>query len=213
MTRRLLTDTLTTAGVDPEAVASSLDRYVELLQTHGRSSNLIGPLTVDAIFSDLLLDALLPGLALGPDFVPDGPVIDMGSGAGIPGIPLALLWPQAQVHLVEPRRKRATFLGLALRSLSLAHVKEHQCRIDVFKGVPRHGAAVVAAKAFQPPATYLKTASEWLAPGGLVLLYLSQTSWTEEIAKAAEAMGYSEVARLAHPGRETRFGMVMRLGS
>ena len=111
----------------PEALEPLL-AYVTLLERLGRGTNLIGPLSRDRILSELIADALLPAMARPPL----GPLLDIGSGAGLPGLPLAITFPELPVHLVEPRQKRVTFLKTVTRRLGLTQVQIHGQRIEAF---------------------------------------------------------------------------------
>ena len=178
-----------------------LAQYVDLLLTHNRKTNLIGRLDAAAIRRDLLEDSVLPA-EVAP---PEGALLDLGSGAGFPGIPLAIKFPDTPVHLVEPRRKRHTFLTIAARQLGLANVTVHGCRVEVFE-VPE-GVGTVAAKAFRPLPALLETYSTLLPVGGLGYLYVSDDTWSEETITAA---GYAVVGRKPHPERSGRYGGVVR---
>jgi 16S rRNA (guanine527-N7)-methyltransferase len=211
MSQKLLRTALEPWGERAPEILEALTGYVELLTKHNRTSNLVGPLSRDAMFSELVLDALLPALALGPqEAFARGPMMDIGSGAGLPGVPLAALWgAQAQVHIVEPRSKRTTFVRIAARRLGLGGVQIHNKRIEQVDQALRGQIGVVAAKAFAPPLEFLEIARGWLMPGGRVFLYTSRDSWTQEEASAAEAMGFQELARRAHPTMERRAGLVL----
>jgi len=92
-----------------------IGRYVELLATRGVQWGLIGPREVDRLWERHILNsvavhALIP---LGAS------VVDVGSGAGLPGIPLAVLRPDLQVTLIEPLLRRSTFLTQAVDELGI----------------------------------------------------------------------------------------------
>ncbi len=101
-------------GADVPAAAASVfgDRvglavaYADLLATVGIERGLIGPREADRIWDRHLLNS-----AVVAELVPDGAVVvDVGSGAGLPGIPLALARPDLRVELVEPLLRRTTWL-------------------------------------------------------------------------------------------------------
>lgn len=183
-----------------------LKDYAALLLKHNRVSNLVGPLDEAKLFEELLLDSLLPA-SVAPE-APRGPVVDLGCGAGIPGVPLAIAYPQVEFHLVEPRLKRHTFLRIVRRTLKLQNVVIHPHRFEDVD-VPEKHFGTLVAKAFQPPPTLLKTASSWLRPGGRIFLYLSNQSWNEEAQSTARDLGYREIGRAGHPTHSGRFGLVM----
>ncbi len=180
--------------------------YAKLLVEHNRKSNLIGPLGLKEVLSELLLDALLPALATPPQ----GPLMDIGSGAGLPGIPLAILCPELPIHLIEPRRKRHTFQRIATRRLGLKHTHLHESRIEAFDGIAPGQAGTVAAKAYRPPAELIAQAAHWLRPGGLLYLYASQTSWDAQAQEAAAQHHMTTIGQKAHPTHPERFGLVLQ---
>ncbi len=180
---------------------SSLDQYIDLLLSHNRTTNLIGPLSREAIRSDLIEDSLLPsGVA-----APEGALLDLGSGGGLPGIPLAIRFPDTAVHLVEPRRKRHQFLSIAVRQLGLDNVTVHGCRVESLEVPP--GVGTVAAKAFRPLPALLETYAALLPAGGLGYLYVSDDTWDLDVIASA---GFSVVGRQQSPQRATRWGAVVR---
>jgi 16S rRNA (guanine527-N7)-methyltransferase len=104
---------------DVEAVfpgaADAAVRYVELLATTGVEWGLIGPRELDRLWERHVFNS-----AAIADLVPEcARVVDVGSGAGLPGIPLALRRPDLRVTLLEPLLRRATFLTQAVETLEL----------------------------------------------------------------------------------------------
>src|SRR3954447_14587324 len=123
-------------------------RYAELLGTVAVERGLIGPREGGRIWSRHLLNS-----AVVEDLVPiDARVVDVGSGAGLPGLALALARPDLQVALVEPLLRRTEFLTEAVRALELAD------RVRVVRGRAEDGAtrlavggaAIVVARAVAP---------------------------------------------------------------
>jgi 16S rRNA (guanine527-N7)-methyltransferase len=101
-------------AVFPGAVDLAV-RYVELLATIGVERGLIGPRETDRLWERHVFNS-----AAVADLVPEGVhVVDVGSGAGLPGIPLALRRPDLRVTLLEPLLRRATFLTEAVELLGL----------------------------------------------------------------------------------------------
>jgi 16S rRNA (guanine527-N7)-methyltransferase len=99
-------------GAENEAIS----RYVDILLSIGVERGLLGPREVDRIWERHILNSVaLLGL------VPEGSaVVDVGSGAGLPGLPLAIARPDLQVTLVEPLLRRSVFLTEAVAALGLA---------------------------------------------------------------------------------------------
>lgn len=104
--------------------------------------------------------------------VPDGPCIDVGSGAGLPGIPLAAAAPERHWRLLEPRVRRAGFLELVVRELGLdAEVLQLSAAEALASG---YGAqhSVATARALAPPGRAFQLIMSLVAPGGAGLVFL-----------------------------------------
>lgn len=90
-------------------------RYAELLSTAGVERGLIGPREVDRIWDRHILNSA----AVAELIEPDARVVDIGSGAGLPGLPIAIARPDLRVALVEPMLRRTEFLTEAVAELGL----------------------------------------------------------------------------------------------
>ena len=126
-----------------------IERYAQWLAGEGVVRGLLGPREVDRIWDRHILNS-----ALVSEFIPqDATVADLGSGAGLPGIPLALARPDLSVTLVEPLLRRMTFLTEVLADLqSLA---TEPLKVELIRGRAEelHGKAtfdVVTARALAP---------------------------------------------------------------
>jgi 16S rRNA (guanine527-N7)-methyltransferase len=110
----------------------------------------------------------------------DGPIVDVGSGGGAPGIPLADALPERQVTLLEATRRKCDFLERWTRELPNAHVI---CGRAEEQPVDSWGVAV--AKALAPP----PVAAEWclplVEPGGAAVLYVGPTAQADRVALVA----------------------------
>jgi 16S rRNA (guanine527-N7)-methyltransferase len=164
---------------------SALDtarRFAELLATAGVERGLIGPREVPKLWTRHLLNC-----AVVAELVPDGSAVDdVGSGAGLPGIVLALIRPDLEVTLVEPLLRRATFLGEAVASLGLPNAHVVRARAEErAAGGPR--ADVVTARAVAP----LDRLAAWCLPllrQGGTLLALKGERAADELAVARRAI-------------------------
>ena len=142
----------------------AIERYVDILTGRGVEWGLIGPREPQRIWSRHILNcAALSGL------LPHGSrVMDVGSGAGLPGIPLAILRPDLQMVLVESLQRRAAFLDLVVSELDLGE------RVRVVRGRAEEQSItvdVVTCRAVAPLDKLLKwTGQHFLPDGQLVAL-------------------------------------------
>jgi 16S rRNA (guanine527-N7)-methyltransferase len=153
-------------GVEvPGPALEPLARYASLVLEWGARINLTGAKSAEALADDHLADAL----ALLP-FLPAGPfsLVDVGSGAGLPGLVLALLRSDAAVTLLEPTRKKHAFLAHAIRTLGLSgRVRARAERLDDHLRAGGRGSYDVAvSRALWPAADWLARGLPLLKPGG-----------------------------------------------
>jgi 16S rRNA (guanine527-N7)-methyltransferase len=164
---RLLGDFGQRVGVELSAEAvAKLGRYLSLLLEWNQRVRLTGTRDEKRLVSKHLADCLAPALHLPVA----GLVMDIGSGAGLPGLVLAAARPDTKMILVEPRRRPATFLREAVRHMPLSHVR-------IFEGRAEEAAAdptlvgkvdVVVSRALKLE-TFLRLATPLLAPEGRVI--------------------------------------------
>ena len=127
-------------GIDCNgAVAEKVEVYLSLLEQWNRKVNLTGFETRVEMLRELFAESFLAGRLLSKE---DGPLLDVGSGAGFPGMALKIYRPELCVYLLEPRRKRASFLETVRRRLALEGVtvickRLEECRPSDFSRSPR----------------------------------------------------------------------------
>ena len=150
--------------------------YARLLATEGTVRGLIGPREVPRLWERHLLNS-----AAIASLVPVGArVVDVGSGAGLPGIPLALARPDLTVTLLEPLARRVAFLTECVRRLGLERVTVVRGRAE--EGPIRRqlgGADVVTARAVAPLDKLAGWCLPLLRPGGLLLAMKGSTAAAE----------------------------------
>jgi 16S rRNA (guanine527-N7)-methyltransferase len=139
------------------------EQYARLLAGPGVERGLIGPHEVPRLWERHLINsAVVAGLVPRP-----GRLVDIGSGAGLPGIVLALLLPDVQVTLLEPMLRRAVFLGECVTELGLANAEVCRARAEEVAG--QIVADAVTARAVAPLDRLAGLALGLLRPGGVVL--------------------------------------------
>ncbi|MGI3779522.1 MAG: 16S rRNA (guanine(527)-N(7))-methyltransferase RsmG [Janthinobacterium lividum] len=154
-------------------------RYVDLLATAGVERGLIGPREADRLWERHVFNS-----AALTDLVPDGArVVDVGSGAGLPGVPLALRRPDLRVTLLEPLLRRATFLTQVVETLELTdRVRVVRARAE--DHVEAYDAVV--SRALAPLPRLLGWCLPLTARGGSILALKGRTAQEELDAGAAE---------------------------
>ena len=105
------------------------DKYLKLLQKWQKSQRLVGSSDPDWIVEKLFLDSLLFLRVLPRD---TRSLADVGSGAGLPGIPIKIVRPDLRVALIESRAKRASFLSAVVRELDLAETQVVIARVEEY---------------------------------------------------------------------------------
>lgn len=192
-------------GVSIEA--SGLDRlgiYLTWLMRWNRSINLIGPCSGSEAVGRHLIDGLaLLRLLDDPELQLVGrPWFDVGSGAGIPGLVLAAARPEMELHIVEPRGRKATFCKQVGNAMGLKGVHVHTARLDAIDLPPGSGAM---SRATFAPQEWARLGVEVVGPGGHVVVMMGASAPEELVERAWR------VDRLALPGiGHTRVNAILR---
>jgi 16S rRNA (guanine527-N7)-methyltransferase len=153
------------------------ERYVSWLADQGVLRGLLGPREVPRLWDRHVLNCAVvaEGIPLAAT------VRDVGSGAGLPGIPLALARPDLRVELVEPLLRRATFLTETCELLGLEHVTVTRARAEDLSGAAP--VQVATARAVAPVARLARWCLPLVEPGG-ILIALKGARVHEELAAA-----------------------------
>jgi 16S rRNA (guanine527-N7)-methyltransferase len=125
-----------------------------------------------------------------------GAVADLGSGGGIPGIPLQVAAPRRRFVLIEARQRRAVFLRHAVRALGLAGVEVVEGRAEALAWQGEERVDLVVSRAVAPIATLLPWCAGLLRPGGAVVVAVGDMA---AVAGGLPA-GWEEGERVATPG-------------
>ncbi len=174
------------------SVQEKLLGYAALITKWNRVHNLTAVHGTDAIVTTHLLDSL----AVAPHLA-SGSTLDVGSGAGLPGIPLALVWPHERVTLLDSNRKKTAFLRQAVIELALSNVDVVSERIEKWETAQRY--ALVIARAFSDLAQFVKTAGRYCTPGG-ILAAMKGAYPRDEMSTIPKGYAVDKVVALNVPG-------------
>jgi 16S rRNA (guanine527-N7)-methyltransferase len=189
--RRLLTDGIATLALrlDDGAIERLL-AYQALLERWNGAYNL----TAVRDPSQMVVRHLLDSLAVLP-YVRGASLADLGTGAGLPGIPLAIAAPQRQVLLVDSNGKKVRFLREAIRTLQLSNVSALQSRVEAVRGT----FDCITARAFASLGDMLSLGGHLLAADGIWLAMKGRAS-DEELTGVPPAFRVAATHALAVPG-------------
>jgi 16S rRNA (guanine527-N7)-methyltransferase len=151
-----------------EEQLQKLERHLVLLAKWNKTINLTAITSPEEMVEKHIVDSLAIAR-----FVPRGTLLDAGSGAGFPGVPIRVARPDVDVILVDSVQKKVAFLKNLLAELRLGGIRAQAVRLGgdpAAEGLPGvHGAV---ARAFAAPAAWLKLAEPYVLPGGAVLCML-----------------------------------------
>jgi 16S rRNA (guanine527-N7)-methyltransferase len=184
-------------------------RYAERLGTDGVPRGLIGPRETERLWDRHLLNC-----AVVSELLPErGVLVDIGSGAGLPGVVLAMLRPSLQVILLEPLLRRSVFLDECVAELGLSNATVLRARAED-KAAAHIKADIATARAVAPLERLAGWAARLLRPGGELLAIKGQSA-DEELAAAQPVLSRlgvrsAEVLQAGH-GRVVMATTVVRV--
>lgn len=192
-------------GLDlPDAVQHKLLAFRDLLLKWNRTYNLTALRDPEQAVSHHLLDSL----AILPH-VGGGALLDVGSGGGLPGIPLAIARPELAVTLVDAVQKKTTFLQQAAIELGLKNVAVHHARVEEMRGQY----AQISSRAFADLARLVGLTRHLLEPGGRWLA-MKGVRPDDEIAALPAGVAVAAVVPLTVPGLDAeRHLLILKAGS
>ena len=189
-------------ALDDRAIARLLD-YVDLLERWNAAYNL----TAVRDPAEMVTRHLVDSLAILP-YVSGATLADLGSGAGLPGIPLAIAVPARETLLVDSNGKKARFLREAVRRLDLEHVRVAESRVEDVAGTFE----CITARAFASLADMLGWGGHLLAPGGVWLAMKGRVDAAELDAVPA-GFRVEKIVALNVPGLDAERHLVILKGS
>ena len=168
------------SSLSSDISAAQLNRFNVFLNaraTWSRTHNLSGPQALLRLSTDLI-----DGIATSMILAPSRPLIDVGSGSGVPGLIVACMEPGRIVHLVEPSAKRCAFLRTVIHTLSLTEVTVHRARwphepLSALKGAQVVSRAVVSPEKWPLLARSLEAQEASPKNHIIQMLALSRPPW------------------------------------
>jgi 16S rRNA (guanine527-N7)-methyltransferase len=185
----------------PPGAAERLLAFVDLIAKWNRVHNLTAIRDPQRMITEHLLDSL----SIVSHVVPSR-VLDVGSGAGLPGIPLAIARPQWQVTLLESSHKRCAFLRQAAIDLGLVNASIECERIESFR--PEAVFETIVSRAFSDTPHFARVAAPHLAASG-VILAMKGLYPHEELAQLPAEVELRSVVPLMVPGLDAQRHLVV----
>ena len=177
-----------------EKQQSSLIKYVELLDKWNKTYNLTAVRKPDQMVTRHLLDSL----SICP-YIRGKHILDVGTGAGLPGIPLAIVFPEKQFTLLDSNNKKTRFVTQAVSELELPNVDVVQSRVENFQFPELFD--TITSRAYSAIGEMVKQTSHLLASGG-VFLAMKGANPIAEIDEMSEKYAVKESHVINVPGLE-----------
>jgi 16S rRNA (guanine527-N7)-methyltransferase len=188
----------------PETAQAKLLAFRDLLLKWNKTYNLTALRDPEQAISHHLLDSL----AILPH-VGDSPLLDVGSGGGLPGIPLAIARPELAVSMVDTVQKKATFLQQAAIQLDLKNVSAHHARVEQLSGQY----AQISSRAFAELKLFVELTRHLLPPGGRWLA-MKGVRPDDEISALPAGIVVDRIIPLHVPGLDAeRHLIILKAGS
>lgn len=202
-------------GVELDARAlDQLTLFLDELELWNARSNLVGEHDRSTLIDRHVVDALA-AVRLLRAHGDRLRIADLGSGAGLPGVPLAIALRPHEMLLVEPRRKRASFLRAVRRRLPDVALRVLECRAEDLDPASAGALDAIVSRAALPEDRLGRAAAPLLRHGGLLIAYRGGPGATGAVStpRGSEATGPFAPARVESyqlPGSQRRFGLVVR---
>ncbi len=169
---------------------ADVQEFVRMLEDEGEIRGLIGPRDMPRLWSRHAVNS-----AAVLDFLPrSGQVLDIGSGAGLPGIIIAICRPDLDVHVAEPMQRRCEWLFDVVEHLDLDNVTIHQARAEELRGKGR--ADVITARAVANMSKLIRMTTRLIAPRGALVALKGRRAPIEVEEAARELKSHHLQARI-----------------
>ena len=179
-----------------EEMLCSLLAYVDLLKKWNSAYNLLGRNESDSLVSRHILDSLCVDPYLGGNLI-----ADIGAGAGLPGIPLAILNPEKNFVLIDSNGKKTRFMFQVQIQLGLDNISIENCRVEHYQSIQQID--MVMCRAFSTLA-YALTMLQPIFSGDCKLLAMKGHYPEDEIARLPDGFELSKSIKLDVPGSESQ---------
>ena len=160
-----------------ESLANRLLSYLELIEHWTKTIDLVANASFEVLFERHISDSLIAAFLLIQEkaLKKDGHVIDVGTGAGLPGIVFAILMPKLKVSLCEPRDKRVIFLKEAVRTLKLENTRVYLSDMEALIQKNLDPATLTIARALGRDEEFLAFSDATLEQSGTASLMVGYT--------------------------------------
>lgn len=175
--------------------------YLEALRHWGKTYNLVAPGEMPVLLERHLFDSLSIARWCGP-----GPLLDVGTGAGFPGMPLAILEPGRRTVLVDSAGKKVRFLRHVIRALSLDQVQAVHGRIEEYAAAP--GFSTITSRAFSSLRDFAENVRHLAGPDTRLLAMKGQVPG-DELDDLPDGIVTEAVESVRVPGLEAQRHLVI----
>jgi len=198
------------SGAEALGLALGDDQLTALMEytEHLLKWNKVYNLTAVRDPGEMVVRHLLDSLAVAP-WCSAGRFIDVGTGAGLPGIPLAILYPDKDFHLLDSNGKKTRFLFHVKTALSLANITVHHARVETFEPQERYDA--VLSRAFSSLSDMVIACGHLLKDAGQFLAMKGNLG-ERELAAVESLCQLSDVHELVVPGLDEQRHLVTLSG-
>ena len=199
--RALLRDTATAIGINlSEKQISLFITYVDLMEKWNRAFNLTAVTQRPEIYTRHILESL----AIAP-FISGQSRVDIGTGAGLPGIPLAITEPNVDFVLLDSNGKKTRFLLEVLRQLGLSNIEVETTRVENWQ--PARPPDAVISRAFADLATTIKKIDHVLDDHSILFAMKTEAA-TNELKALPSDMEQIAQREVVVPGRDWSFQLL-----